>query len=128
MVKNLAISVPKSEQSIDEIDTFTHRSVTYQCSCGWEGAEFWSQNPSGVPLRLVLLLYFQKYNSHCRNQICQRQQKAQNMKETQIKYSLNISIPLVSLVIINNGLCNKLCLIKHLFVSYIEIIQTSDSI
>lgn len=64
-----AISVPKSEQSIDEIDTFTHRSVTYQCSCGWEGAEFWSQNPSGVPLR---------------NHICQRPQKARNMKETQI--------------------------------------------
>ena len=51
ITSNLATSVPKSEQSIDEIDTFTHRSVTYQCSCGWEGAEFWSQNPSGVPLR-----------------------------------------------------------------------------
>ena len=43
-------SVPKSEQSVDEIDTYPQR-VSYQCSCGWEGAEFWSQNPSGVPLR-----------------------------------------------------------------------------
>jgi len=61
-------SVPKSEQSVDEIDTYPQR-VSYQCSCGWEGAEFWSQNPSGVPLR---------------NHICHRPHKGRNMKETQV--------------------------------------------
>ena len=41
--------VAESESEIDLVDT--RQKVVYQCSCGWEGSEFWSQNPSGVPIR-----------------------------------------------------------------------------
>lgn len=56
-------------ESIETVDTRTQRCSVYQCSCGWEGTEFWSQNPSGVPIR---------------NHICQRPLKARNLKETQM--------------------------------------------
>jgi len=59
---------PVDSEPIETVDTRTQRSV-YQCSCGWEGTEFWSQNPSGVPIR---------------NHICQRPLKARNLKETQM--------------------------------------------
>lgn len=58
----------QEEEIIDTIDTRT--KTIFQCSCGWEGTEFWSQNPSGVPIR---------------NHICQRPQKARNLKETQMR-------------------------------------------
>ena len=41
---------PVDPEPIETVDTRTQRSI-YQCSCGWEGTEFWSQNPSGVPIR-----------------------------------------------------------------------------
>jgi len=55
-------------EPVETVDIRTQRSI-YQCSCGWEGTEFWSQNPSGVPIR---------------NHICQRPLKARNLKETQM--------------------------------------------
>jgi hypothetical protein len=60
---------PVDSEPIETVDTRTQRCSVYQCSCGWEGTEFWSQNPSGVPIR---------------NHICQRPLKARNLKETQM--------------------------------------------
>ena len=41
----------------------------YQCSCGWEGEQFWSETPDGIPMR---------------NHICQRPRGARNLKNTHL--------------------------------------------
>ena len=55
---------PVDSEPIETVDTRTQRSI-YQCSCGWEGTEFWSQNPSGVPIRYIFIKNVgYKYLSH----------------------------------------------------------------